>query len=236
MTQFDYTLDAPLGSRARMGLIVLQADQTLEHDMRRTICDPDVALYTTRVPSGADVTPDTLAAMAQDLPRAAGLLPPLRYDVVGYGCTSGTAVIGAEKVAAQIRQGCDARAVTEPLSALIALCAARGTARLAFLSPYIAPVSARLREALAAQGIETPVFGSFAEAEESKVARISQASLYTAAMALGRAPEAEAVVLSCTNLRTLEIIPRIEADLGKPVFSSNQALMWHMRVLAGLER
>ena len=234
MTHFDYTLAPPIGTRATLGLIVLQADETLEHDFRRLFPSDGVSLYVTRVPSGADVTPDTLAQMEATLPAAAGLLPPLAFDAVGYGCTSGTAVIGPDKVAAQVRQGCDAAHVTDPLSALVALCRARGIARLGFLSPYVENVSATLRAALAARGIETPVFGSFNEAEETKVAKISQASLYDAATALGAQRDVDAVFLSCTNLRTLDVIPQIEQTLGKPVISSNTALAWHLAKLSGL--
>ncbi len=235
MTHFNYTLEGPIGTRATLAMIVLQTDETLEHDLRRSFTAPDISLYVSRVPSGADVTTDTLAQMSAALPAAARLLPPeLKYDVVGYGCTSGTAVIGAERIAEQVRAGCTAAQVTDPLTALTALCGHRGIRNLAFLSPYIETVSRTLRDALAAKGITSPVFGSFNEAEETKVAKISRTSLYEAAMTLGAAPEAEAVFLSCTNLRTLDVIPKVEADLGKPVFSSNQALIWHMRRLAGL--
>ena len=235
MTHFDYTLEGPIGTRATLGLVVLQTDETIEHDMRRMFTQAGVSLYVTRVPSGADVTTDTLATMSQALPAATRLLPPeLTYDVVGYGCTSGTAVIGPDMIASQVRAGCAATHVTEPLSALIAICAARGVSRLAFLSPYIESVSQTLRDALNTRGVETPVFGSFNEAVETKVAKISNASLYEAAMALGSSDEVEGVFLSCTNLRTLDVIPQIEGDLGKPVFSSNQALAWHMAHLAGL--
>ena len=100
MTHFDYTLEGPIGRAATLGMIVLKTDETIEHDLRRSFDAPDVSLYVSRVPSGADVTRDTLAQMSAALPAAAKLLPPeLRYDVVGYGCTSGTAVIGAEKIA-----------------------------------------------------------------------------------------------------------------------------------------
>ncbi|MGB3243348.1 MAG: Asp/Glu racemase [Sulfitobacter sp.] len=235
MTHFNYTLEGPIGTRATLGLVVLQTDETLEHDFRRLFTAPDVSLYVTRVPSGADVTPETLASMSVALPAATRLLPPaLTYDVVGYGCTSGTAVIGPDMIAKQVRAGCRAAHVTEPVSALVALCAARGVSRLAFLSPYIESVSATLRHALNVRGVATPVFGSFDEAEETRVAKISKSSLYDAAMALGASDQVDAVFLSCTNLRTLDVIPQIEADIGKPVFSSNQALAWHMGNLAGL--
>jgi maleate isomerase len=233
MPPYKYTLEGPIGTRAALGLVVLQSDETIEHDFRRLFPSDAVSLYVTRVQSGLDVTPDTLATMSAALPAAAALLPPaLTYDVVGYGCTSGTAVIGPQKIAEQVKAGCNAVQVTEPLSALVAICQDRGISRIAFLSPYIESVSLTLREALNAQGIETPVFGSFDEGEETKVAKISQESLYDAAMELGASGDVEAVFMSCTNLRTLDVIPKIEAALGKPVFSSNQVLAWHMAKLA----
>jgi maleate cis-trans isomerase len=39
-------------------------------------------------------------------------------------------------------------------------------------------------------------------------------------------PEAEAIFISCTAWRTIEIIELLEKDLGKPVITSNQATMW----------
>lgn len=233
MTDFPCALDAPEG--AALGLVVLQADETIEQDFRWLV-PPGARLYVTRVPSGLEVTSETLAEMEGRLPAAAELFPgSVRFDAVGYGCTSGTAVIGAAKVAEMVRLGTTAKAVTEPVSALIAACRALDVRRLAFLSPYVAEVSARLREVLAEAGVEAPVFGSFNEAEEAKVARITTASVIEAAAALGAASEAEAVFLSCTNLRTLDAIPEIERRLGKPVLSSNLVLAWHMCRLAGLE-
>lgn len=38
--------------------------------------------------------------------------------------------------------------------------------------------------------------------------------------------DAEAVVVSCTNLPTYEILDQLEQDLGKPVISANQATIW----------
>lgn len=236
MPPFSYTLEGPIGTRTALGLVVLQTDETIEHDFRRLFSAPDISLYVTRVPSGLEVTTDTLATMSAALPAAAKLLPAaLQYDVVGYGCTSGTAVIGPDKIAEQVKAGCAASRVTEPLSALVAMCQSRGISRIAFLSPYIESVSQTLRSALNARGVETPIFGSFDEGEETKVAKISQQSLYDAAMKLGGADEVEAVFMSCTNLRTLDVIPKIEKALGKPVFSSNQVLAWHMAQLAGVD-
>ena len=138
------------------------------------------------------------------------------------------------RVAAQVQSGAQAQAVTEPVSALVAACEALGISRLAFLSPCVEAVSDRLRDVLGERGVETPVFGSFAEGEEAKVVRIAPESTRAAARALLEGSGAEGVFLSCTNLDTLDIIAPLEAECGIPVLSSNLVLAWHMMRLAGL--
>ena len=98
--------------------------------------------------------------MADHLSASARLLPP-GLRAVGYGCTSGTAQIGAARVAQLIHAGGQGGAVTDPATALIAACRHLGLRRLTLLSPYVASVSDRLRQVLAQAGIETPstVFG-----------------------------------------------------------------------------
>ena len=234
MTDFSYTTSAPIGSRTTFGLVVLQTDETIEHDYRRLLPVDDVALYVSRVPSGLDVTRETLGEMERTIPASVGLFPPwLFFDCIGYGCTSGASVIGPERIGELVHGKARTRAVTEPVSALVAACAHLGLSRLAFLSPYVEEVSATLRSVLSEQGVETPVFGSFNEAEERKVARLSGPSIVDAAEAIGASDAADAVFLSCTNLRTLDVIGPLEEKLGKPVLSSNQVLAWHMMQQAG---
>jgi maleate isomerase len=43
------------------------------------------------------------------------------------------------------------------------------------------------------------------------------------------------VFVSCTSLRLVEAVDRIEAAVGLPVTSSNHALLWHMLRLAGID-
>src|SRR5699024_4107338 len=47
-------------------------------------------------------------------------------------------------------------------------------------------------------------------------------------------PEADAVFISCGALRSIDIIEELEQKFGKPVISSNQAMMWDMLRLAGI--
>lgn len=218
----------------RAGLVVLQSDETIEADMRRLLPD-SMELLVTRVPSAATVSSDTLQEMATVLTGAAALFPtgaPL--SVVGYGCTSGSAQIGPAHIAALVKAGAMTANVTEPVSALIAACRALGVQRIGLISPYVAEVSARLIAVLAAQGIVVSAFESFDAPLEKNVVRISPDSIIDAAVAMHQAhQDVEAIFLSCTNLRTLDVIGPLEQDLGVPVMSSNQVLAWHMLQLAG---
>lgn len=221
---FDLEADRP----KQLGLIVLQADETIEQDMRRLI-PPEISLMVSRVPSGTHVTSESLAAMEAELAQSASLFPAsAHFSAIGYGCTSGSAEIGSARVAEAIRAGVEAPHVTEPLSALIAACQHLDVERLGILSPYTESVSARLCARLEDTGIEVSAFASFNEAEECRVARIAPASIAAAATQLAQSANIDALFMSCTNLRTLDIIANVEVAIGVPVLTSNQVLAWHL--------
>ena len=233
MTHPRFTYETLSTQAPLLGLIALQSDETIEHDMRRLV-PMDVEFMVSRVPSDEEVTADTLAAMEGHLQAAAALFPSVaRFDAIGYGCTSGTAQIGVDQVAAKIRGAVEAEHVTQPLSSLVAACEALGVRRLALLSPYVSSVSDRLRSVLSKRGLDTPVFGSFEVSTEALVARVAPASIEAAAVELMSGAEVDALFISCTNLRTLDVIAPLEMRFGKPVLSSNQVLAWHMLRAAG---
>ena len=216
----------------RIGVIVLQSDETIERDLMAMRGDADV--FVSRVPSGQEVTAETLESMAGHIAASASLFPQtISFDAVGYGCTSGTAQIGVSKIERLVKFGMQTKTVSQPVSALVAACEHLGLKRIAFLSPYIESVSANLRQVLQDSGVETPTFGTFGEAEEFKVVRISGASVMEAATALVRDSQVDGIFLSCTNLRTLDLITPLEAALDMPVLSSNLVLAWHLAQLSG---
>lgn len=212
----------------QLGMIVLQADETLERDMRQ-ILPPHVELLVSRVPSAPTVCARTLRAMEAVLSEAAGRLPGgARFQAVGYGCTSGTAEIGADRIAELIRAGVETPEVSDPLTALIRACRHLKIKRLGLISPYVASVSNTLRHALETAGISVTAFDSFDEPDEAKVVRIAAPSIHAAATAMARSSTCDALFLSCTNLRTLDVIDAVERETGLPVLSSNQVLAWDL--------
>ncbi len=218
----------------QLGLVVLQSDETLERDMR-WLLPPDVELLVSRVPSGSELDTDMIAGMEGKLTQAAQLLPRgAALAAIGYGCTSASAQIGSGQVAKLIRKGAKTQHVTDPAAALIAACHRLGIRRIGLISPYVEEISTRLRVVLADAGIFVQRFGSFNESLESNVVRISQTSLRTAVLRIAQDTACEALFLSCTNLRTLDVIDDLEEQTGLPVLASNQVLAWHLFKLAGI--
>jgi len=233
--KLDFDVDDGIGSRATLGVIVLQTDETLEPEMARMTDLDGVALYHSRIPMVPDINPETLAGMERDLPVAARLLPPaLGFDVIGYGCTSGSTVIGSDNVARAVQSVFPDAKVTNPLAAIIAAGQALGVKRLGFITPYRPEVSARMREELERAGFEIAAFASFEEGDDRVVARITERAIVAAAARVAQSATCDAIVISCTNPRCLRVIPEIEASTGVAVISSNQALGWHMLWLSGV--
>lgn len=233
--KLEFDVDGGFGTRAILGLIVLEADETVEPELARMTGLDGVALYHSRIPMAPEIRPETLAQMERDLPAAAGLLPKsLAFDVIGYGCTSAASVIGSGKVAQIIQSVFPNARVTDPLAAIIAACQRLEARRLGFLTPYVPEVSQRMRSRLEQAGFDIAAFGSFEESDDRVVGRIAESSIQAAAERVAQQAPCDAIVISCTNLRCLRIIPEIEARLGVPVVSSNLALGWHMLRLSGI--
>ena len=230
--RLDFESDGGACADGAFGLIVLQTDLTMEPELRGVF--GGYGLYHTRIPNAPEVTPETLAAMEREMPRTASLLPP-EVRVIGYGCTSGATVIGPHRVAALVRRSQPQARVTDPLCALLAACEHLGVARLGFVTPYVADVSALMRGRIEEAGLHIAGFGSFEQVEDRVVAGISEDSTLAAMERVAAMAPCDAIFAACTNLRGFGIVDRAEATTGVPVLTSNLALGWHMLHLAGVE-
>ncbi len=230
-----FETDDGFGARARLGLIVLESDQTLEAEARMMSVD-GVDIYHSRIPNSMEVTPQTLTAMEQRLPTAAALLPnELGFDAIGYGCTSAATLIGAEGVTTAIQSAHPGVPCTNPISAAVAAFAALDARRVAVVTPYTAEVTAPVVNCFVDAGLTVTAVGSFLESNDLIVGRISPRSIAAGVRAVVDEASCDAVFVSCTSLRLAASVTELEADVGVPVVSSNLALLWHLLRLAGVD-
>lgn len=233
--KLPFTLDKGSASKAALGLIVLETDETIEVEFRDLFNQSGIALFHARIPVAQEITPDTLQDMEAALPTAVGLLPSAYpVDVVGYACTSGATVIGAENISRIVKQTFAGAKATDPITSVMAALNTLEARKIGLVTPYAPEVSTAMIELLQRNGFEVVNFGSFEQKEDATVARISPVSIHEAICNIGAPADVDAVFVSCTNLQTFGIIEQAEESIGKPVVSSNQALAWHMLELAGL--
>lgn len=227
-----YETDEGAGGAGKLGLIVLSTDETLEFEARALLEGRGLGLLHARIPAEADVTPEALQMMEGRMEATAALLPK-GTGVIGYACTSASTVIGPPRVAELVQRAHPEAQVSNPISAVVAALQALGVKRLTYVSPYVPTVTAPMRAYLGAHGIKTVAERSFGESDDYTVARITERSTETLVEEASAEAQSDAVFISCTNLRSFGIIDALEAKLGKPVVSSNQALLWHMLQLSG---
>jgi maleate isomerase len=231
-----YEVENIIARRARMGLIALATDHVIDNELGSILGGVDgVQLYTTRVPMDPIVTRESLGAMESRLAAAAGtLLPGVPMDVVGYGCTSASVVIGEDKVAGAIHVKRPGVAVTTPITAGVEALRRLGATRIGLLTPYVEEVNAPLRAHFEGQGVVIDVAATFSEPNDNRAGMITPASIHEAVLDLFKGRDLDAVFISCTSLRAAALVPDLEQSLGRPVTSSNHALAWHMLRLAGI--
>lgn len=231
-----FTLDDGLSARAAIGLIVLATDNTIEYEWRQIFRLPGVALHQSRLMNSAEIVPETLREMERDIGPATDLIRPGRTpDVVAFGCTSGSMVIGEEAVFARIHSVLPDARCTTPITAARHALAALGARRIALLTPYVDEINQWMRRYITDWGVEIPVMGSFNNENDQEVARFDADSVSSAILALGAEPDVDAVFVSCTSVRVVDQVEALEQRLGKPVVSSNHAMAWHALRLAGID-
>ena len=225
-----------IGSRARIGLVVLATDYTIEHEMRMLVNLPGVDIYHARIANSPNISPDSLRAMEPLITATAELiLPGDTLDVLAYACTSASIVLGTSTVAKNLNAAKPEAKTTNPAFAAFEAFAALGAKRIAVLTPYSKNVNAMVKHSLEDVGFDVPVFGSFNEPHDPTVATIDSQSLKTGIARITEGQDVDAIFISCTSVRIVADVAAIETELDIPVTSSNHALAWHCLRLAGID-
>lgn len=222
---------APLAHR--VGLIILGTDHTTEPDFARMVAGPDVGVYVSRIAYANPVTPETLRAMLPDIGHAASLLlPGADLDAICYSCTSASAVIGDDAIESAIHAVRPGVPVVTPPAAAVRGLNAVGASRISVLTPYTVETSRPMAAYFAERGFEIANFTCLGLDDDRDMARIAPSTLVDLARE-AMAPDADALFISCTAVRTALAAERIEAAIGKPVIGSNLATAWNCLRLCG---
>jgi maleate isomerase len=218
---------------ARIGLIIPASNRMVEQEMVRHV-PPGVVAHVMRL----RMTGEHRGTLDEILPRVADatrLLCDARCDVVAFHCTANSTsegLAGEAKLLAALRQAGAAHSTTTATAVRHAF-AALGARRIVLLTPYSQHATDEEAEFLREAGYEVPHARGFALKGSDDYCATPPQFWRDRALEAAR-PDADAYFLSCANISVFPVIDEIEQTLGRPVVTSNQAVIWDALALLGI--
>jgi len=224
----------------RLGVLVPAGNPTIEPELYR-MAPATVTIHFARLetlagdPGAADGMEERTLRYLDSLPVATRSLSPVKPDVIALAHTAVsylTGFAGESELRARLAAVCRTPAFTAA-GAIGAALAHLRVRRIALATPYPDVIGAAGRAYWEAAGVEGTAhhrLGGVANIYEETEER---------AYALGRSadvPSADCVLISGTGLPTAGIIDRLERDLGKPVVTSQAAMLWHALGTMGISQ
>lgn len=210
----------------RIGLVALATDHTTEVDFARMLQGQDVGVYVNRI---AFENPTTQESLMRTGPRlsaaAADILPGEMLDVLVYGCTAASVVLGNDTVADHMNEAKPGVPCVTPSSAAFDAFDVLGIKKVSVLTPYTQDVTDSLAAYFSQRSASVVNAACFGLTDDREMARISRESIIEAGVA-ACAEDADALFISCTAVRATGCVEALEDRLGKPVVTSNQAMVW----------
>ena len=238
------------GWRARLGIILPSIELTTEFEYPKMLPE-GVTVHFTRM-AFENVTEENYVGMLDDVPRSAILLSHARVHATAFACTSGSLFggLGYDGKIIETMQKHMACPCTTTSTAVVDALKAVGAKKLCVGTPYPDWVNRLEEEFLEQSGFQVvqirgilqdlkEIFGIDPEKPNQELAFLTNAlppqRVYEFAISRINREDCDAVFLSCMALPTLGILDLLESDLGKPVVSSNQATLWKLLQMVGIE-
>lgn len=222
------------GWRGRIGIIFPSTSRTVEPEFQR-MAPEGVAVYAARTGDrklfstrdGRYGTIAYLVGMAEGAILAAEQLACAEVDVITYADTSGTFVKGPEwekDLRRRLEERSGIKVVTTSNAAVDAL-RGLGVKKVAVYTPYSETITNLLRIYLEHQNVRVVETHAMGHHNTLEIAKIHPTHVYRFVKDL-RPVDADGVFISCTDLRTIDVIDKLESDLEMPVTTANQVSMW----------
>jgi maleate cis-trans isomerase len=212
------------GERLRLGVVVPSGNTIAEPQLARML-PTGVAAFFTRLPLRGSSERELLG-MLDGLPDAVRLLTDARVDLLVFHCTAVTTYSRSlEATIAEKMRTASGTPTMTTADSLLAAFRTVGADRLVLLSPYLPAPHQREIEFVTSHGLTVLADAALGIDTNADMAALTPEELFDFVVR-HRHPDADAYLLSCTALRSAEIIEALEAELGRPVVTSNQATAW----------
>lgn len=213
----------------RIGVLIPPANFVCETEYPYAV-PKDISFHFNRLQRPeSTLSAESLVAMKTSAADAARGLAYAGVSAIAYACTSASFLPGAgshDSVAASLQAALSIPAVTTSTAVLEAL-ARLGSQRPFVVTPYPTHIAEHTNEFLRANHIDPVASFTFNCADSSGIASVSASAIANVIRReTGGRDGIDAVLISCTNLRSLGYLEALENELGIPVVSSNSATVW----------
>ena len=210
----------------KVGLLALSTDLTIEKDFNSVCNKLPLDIFVNRIHNGNPLTKENLLKMRDQIEGITEkILPGEKINTVAYGCKSGTIAMGEDRVKAKIQLAKPDCYVTTPITSAIKAFKLMNVKKIAVFTPYPESVNKTIYEYFSKKNIDVISFATFNLDLDADFANIDPKYLSETLIKLDTRG-ADALFISCTALPALEILDEVEKKINKPVFSSNQTLIW----------
>ena len=234
-TQHDLTADIIKTNNPRIGVIALSTDFTIEQDYRNVCHSIPVDIFVNRIPFENPLNHENYLKMANHISEVSSqILPSQDLDIIAYGCTSGTIAIGSDRIKEEINKTKPKAKVTTPITAALKAFNHLGLKNIAVLTPYPKDVNVTVYNYLIDNNINIESFSSFNLEYDSEIAQVSIASLEKEIKKIDLS-NVDGLFVSCTALKILDVLDRVERSQNTIVISSNQAIIWDCLRSVGID-
>jgi len=210
---------------SRIGLLVPSSNTTVEPEFYRAL-PREVTLHVARLYLDKIAT-GTIASMVSDIEMQSRSLASADVDIIVLGAAAPSFLkgLGYDREMAKKIEAASGKRATTTSTALIEALQYLGVSRVVLGAAYDDKVNAIAKSFLEVNGFNVLDAQGLGLVDNLVVGRLDATSAYELARKIDRA-DAEAIVLACTNWKTMDVIERLERELGKPVLSTTQVTIW----------
>ena len=220
-------------TRARVGFIIPTSNRLVEPQMQKYMPNGVVPHFTRIGMTDAHKRP-----LDQLLPRildAASMLAEAKCDVTALQCT-GTSMSGGVGSEHRVIREIEAKTGRHAISAASAVSAALqafGARKIVFISEADEHLHDEKLRFLVEMGFDVLADKAAGLSGSDEWCAMPPKYWFDQAIAL-RTDAAEAYFISCANIQSIDALADLEAELGRPVVTSNQASLWLALRKAGI--
>jgi maleate isomerase len=221
----------------RLGFLVPPGNPTVEPEMTR-LAPKGVTVHFTRMVAHGEAgshrgQEERNRSQIAHLDENVALLAMVKPAVIAMAHTAMSATLGRQaerELVERLERSSGIPFITAFGSVLLAL-AHLGVRRVALATPYSAEATQKTKAHLEAHGLSVPSFGNLDDVKN--IYEETPERAYALARRVD-VREAEGLFISGVGMPSIDVLERLERELGKPVISAASATMWNALHLAGV--